>query len=67
MKQAKETDPEKIEQCIAKGEYVAKELEVISFNQLNFIVQFIIFLHLLQALYSLKKYRTMKRRYYKED
>uniref|UniRef100_A0A336N0S0 CSON012459 protein n=1 Tax=Culicoides sonorensis TaxID=179676 RepID=A0A336N0S0_CULSO len=45
-KQAKVTDPEKIEQCIAKGEYVAKELE---------------------ALYSLKKYRTMKRRYYNEE
>lgn len=45
MKNSKETDPEKIEQCIAKGEYIVKELE---------------------ALFSLKKYRAMKWRYYKD-
>ncbi|XP_067349469.1 LYR motif-containing protein 5B [Channa argus] len=36
-------DPEKIKELIARGEYVARELE---------------------ALYYLKKYRAMKKRYY---
>ena len=36
----------KVEEWIAKGEYIIKELE---------------------ALYMLKKYRTLKRRYYKEE
>ena len=36
----------KIEEWLAKGDYIIKELE---------------------ALYMLKKYRTLKRRYYKEE
>ena len=43
MKNAGKTDPKEIEELIAKGNYIVKELE---------------------ALYSLKKYRTIKRRYY---
>ena len=43
MKNAEETDAQKIEDLIDKGNYIVKELE---------------------ALYSLKKYRTLKRRYY---
>ena len=43
MKNAGKTDPKEIEDLIAKGNYIVKELE---------------------ALYSLKKYRTLKRRYY---
>merc|ERR1712243_121711 len=43
MKNKDETDPEKIRQHFAKGEYIVKELE---------------------ALYMLRKYRTLKRRYY---
>ncbi|XP_070829102.1 LYR motif-containing protein 5B [Chaetodon trifascialis] len=38
-------DPEQIRQMIARGEYVARELE---------------------ALYHLRKYRAMKRRYYED-
>uniref|UniRef100_A0A667WV68 LYR motif containing 5b n=1 Tax=Myripristis murdjan TaxID=586833 RepID=A0A667WV68_9TELE len=38
-------DPQKIKDMIARGEYVAKELE---------------------ALYYLRKYRAMKKRYYEE-
>ncbi len=45
-KNRNETDPQKIEEMIKKGEYVIKEIE---------------------ALYMLKKYRTLKRRYYSED
>ena len=37
------SDPEQIQQCLEKGDYIAKELE---------------------ALYMLRKYRTMKSRYY---
>ena len=37
------TDPKEIQQCLEKGDYIAKELE---------------------ALYMLRKYRTMKSRYY---
>ncbi|XP_066589859.1 electron transfer flavoprotein regulatory factor 1-like [Prorops nasuta] len=44
-KNKNETDPEKIEQMIAHGNFVVKEIE---------------------ALYKLKKYRTMKSRYYNE-
>ncbi|XP_040571365.1 electron transfer flavoprotein regulatory factor 1 [Lepeophtheirus salmonis] len=39
------SDPDEIEACITKGEYIVKELE---------------------AMYKLKKYRTIKRRYYDE-
>ncbi|XP_078112458.1 LYR motif-containing protein 5B [Sander vitreus] len=38
-------EPEKIQEMIARGEYVAKELE---------------------ALYYLRKYRAMKKRYYED-
>ena len=37
------TDPEQIQQCLEKGDYIVKELE---------------------ALYMLRKYRTLKSRYY---
>ena len=37
------TDPEEIQQCLEKGDYIVKELE---------------------ALYMLRKYRTIKNRYY---
>lgn len=40
------TDSKEIEELIAKGNYIVKELE---------------------ALYMLKKYRTLKRRYYDEE
>lgn len=43
MKNRDETDPGKVQEHVAKGEYIVKELE---------------------ALYMLKKYRTLKRRYY---
>ncbi|XP_008314155.1 LYR motif-containing protein 5A [Cynoglossus semilaevis] len=43
MKNKDETDPEKIQKLVARGEFVIKELE---------------------ALYFLRKYRTMKKRYY---
>ncbi|KAJ8392336.1 hypothetical protein AAFF_G00077000 [Aldrovandia affinis] len=46
MKNRDETDPEKIKQLIARGQFVIKELE---------------------ALYYLRKYRAMKRRYYDSD
>lgn len=42
LRNAKETDEQKIVEMIKKGEYVIKEIE---------------------ALYKLKKYRTMRRRY----
>ncbi|KAL4224694.1 LYR motif-containing protein 5 [Mactra antiquata] len=45
MKNKDITDPVEIENLIARGEFVKKELE---------------------ALYMLKKYRTLKRRYYDE-
>ena len=45
MKNRDETDPEKIKMCIARGEFVIKEIE---------------------ALYMLRKYRTLKKRYYKD-
>jgi len=41
----KEIPPEQVEEWLAKGDYIVKELE---------------------ALYMLKKYRTLKRRYYKD-
>lgn len=40
------TDPVKIEQLIARGNFVVKEIE---------------------TLYMLKKYRTLKKRYYSDD
>ncbi|KPP80090.1 LYR motif-containing protein 5-like [Scleropages formosus] len=43
MKNKDVTDPEKIRELIARGEFVIKELE---------------------ALYYLRKYRAMKKRYY---
>ncbi|KAM9846037.1 LYR motif-containing protein 5A [Aulostomus maculatus] len=43
MKNKDVTDPEKIRQLVARGDFVIKELE---------------------ALYFLRKYRTMKKRYY---
>ncbi|CAO1315528.1 unnamed protein product [Diamesa serratosioi] len=43
LNNSKEQDPQKIEEMIAKGEYVQKEIE---------------------TLYTLKKYRAMKKRYY---
>jgi hypothetical protein len=45
LKHKHETDPEKIDQLIARGNFVIKELE---------------------ALYMLRKYRTLKNRYYKD-
>ena len=41
-----ETDPQKIDTLLARGEFVAKEIE---------------------ALYMLRKYRTLKKRYYEDD
>lgn len=46
MKNKDITDPEKVENMIAHGQYIVKELE---------------------ALYMLKKYRTLKRRYYSDN
>ena len=46
MKNSNIKDTHKIDQLIANGEYVVKELE---------------------ALYSLRKYRAMKKRYYDTD
>lgn len=46
MKNRDETDPEKIKQMIARGEFVIKELE---------------------ALYYLRKYRALKKRYYETN
>ena len=43
MKNRDEKDAEKLQEHVAKGEYIVKELE---------------------ALYMLRKYRTLKRRYY---
>ncbi|MPC32294.1 LYR motif-containing protein 5 [Portunus trituberculatus] len=43
LKNRNETDPRRITEMIARGEYVIKEIE---------------------ALYMLRKYRTLKRRYY---
>ena len=43
MKNRDEKNPEKLQEHVAKGEYIVKELE---------------------ALYMLRKYRTLKRRYY---
>lgn len=43
LKNKNESDPEKIEKMIARGNFVVKELE---------------------ALYMLRKYRTLKKRYY---
>ncbi len=40
------SDPEKIKQLIARGEYVVKEIE---------------------TLYMLRKYRTLKQRYYSDE
>ena len=45
LKNREVTDPEKIEQLIARGNYVVKEIE---------------------TLYMLKKYRTLKKRYYSD-
>ena len=42
-KNSGESDPSRIRELIARGEYVTREVE---------------------ALYKLKKYRTLKRRYY---
>ena len=46
LKNKDETDPEKIQMLIARGEFVCKEVE---------------------ALYMLRKYRTLKKRYYEDD
>lgn len=46
MKNRDVTDPEKIEELIARGNYVVKEIE---------------------TLYMLRKYRTLKKRYYSEE
>uniref|UniRef100_A0A8C6KWJ3 LYR motif containing 5a n=1 Tax=Nothobranchius furzeri TaxID=105023 RepID=A0A8C6KWJ3_NOTFU len=46
MKNKDETDPQKIQQLVARGDHVIKELE---------------------ALYFLRKYRTMKKRYYDSE
>ena len=43
MKNKDERDPDKLNEHVAKGQYIVKELE---------------------ALYMLRKYRTLKRRYY---
>ena len=45
MKNKDVSDPKEIKRLVARGKYVAKEIE---------------------ALYSLKKYRTLKKRYYDE-
>jgi len=42
----KDIQGEQVEEWLAKGDYIIKELE---------------------ALYMLKKYRTLKRRYYEEE
>ena len=42
----KDLEPAEVEDWLAKGDYIIKELE---------------------ALYMLKKYRTLKRRYYPDD
>lgn len=46
QKNQNETEPEKIDELLARGQYITKEIE---------------------ALYMLKKYRTLKRRYYEDD
>ena len=46
MKNKNVEDPQRIEELIAHGHYILKELE---------------------ALYMLKKYRTLKRRYYSQE
>lgn len=46
VKNQDETDPEKIDLLIGRGQFVTKEIE---------------------ALYMLKKYRTLKKRYYDEE
>ncbi|KAK3930323.1 Electron transfer flavoprotein regulatory factor 1 [Frankliniella fusca] len=46
MKNKDVTDPEKINQLIARGQYVVKEIE---------------------TLYMLRKYRTLKKRYYSDE
>lgn len=46
MKNKDVTDPEKIKQLVARGDFVIKELE---------------------ALYFLRKYRALKKRYYEPD
>lgn len=46
MKNKDVTDPEKIKNLVARGEFVIKEIE---------------------ALYFLRKYRAMKKRYYEPD
>ncbi|MFT7816902.1 LYR motif-containing protein 5 [Arapaima gigas] len=46
MKNKDVTDPEKIKELIARGEFVTKELE---------------------ALYYLRKYRALKKRYYEPE
>ncbi|KAM9823719.1 LYR motif-containing protein 5A [Neosynchiropus ocellatus] len=46
MKNKDETDPEKIQKLLSRGEFVIKELE---------------------ALYFLRKYRAMKKRYYEPE
>lgn len=46
MKNKDVTDPEKIKQLVARGDFVIKELE---------------------ALYFLRKYRAMKKRYYEPE
>ena len=45
MKNKDVKDPQKIQELIARGEYVMKELE---------------------ALYMLRKYRALKKRYYQD-
>ncbi|XP_069556177.1 LYR motif-containing protein 5A [Brachyistius frenatus] len=46
MKNKDVTDPDRIKQLVARGDFVIKELE---------------------ALYFLRKYRTMKKRYYEPE
>ncbi|KAM6895224.1 LYR motif-containing protein 5A [Xenentodon cancila] len=46
MKNKDVTDPEKIQQLLARGDFIIKELE---------------------ALYYLRKYRAMKKRYYEPE
>lgn len=46
IKNKDESDPQKIDELLARGEFVTKEIE---------------------ALYMLRKYRTLKKRYYEDE
>lgn len=59
---SKETNAEKIEEMIGKGNSVLN-LDITSCNLINLLVgEYVV--KEIEALYALKKYRAMKRRYY---